>query len=157
MVILKTIALTCFFLVGISACRSAPPNDLSDPLNAGPRGSRVNEDDLVYTDNTKPLPDPEKDFASIKTDIVGRSSPGREGKAIVKLRRGERVNVLKPSQDGRWLAVVNLKTRRKSWVPATAVKQATVTPTGAAPAPGGYDSGSPANSSQTPPGIPPGY
>jgi len=98
---------------------SAPPTDLTESTDPNhiQRPKALTEDDLVYTDNTAPLPDITKDMAVLNMAVVARSLPGRLGKPLFKLNPSDRVKILRKSKDSRWYAIESLKMRRKGWVP----------------------------------------
>jgi hypothetical protein len=94
------------------------PKDSRKMINAKP----ITENDLVYTDNTANDTEGLSTTFVLKYDVVGRSLPGRQGKPMLKLKAGDRVEVIKDSKDGRWQAVETLfsvsgRGRRKAWVP----------------------------------------
>ena len=86
------------FISLVPACRSAPPGDLTDAGPAGADGKRVGEDDLVYTDNTAQLPDPEKDLVLVvktpKQEIAAtRVSRISASELHLQLQRGSEASV----------------------------------------------------------------
>ena len=110
-----------------------PPVDLTDfregdtPVGAQKRrSSDIREEDLIYTKPGSPGPAREGDGAKkeaplqtayIKSAVAGRAAPNRDGKILQQLKRGDIVQLLKPSSDGFWMAVETVATRRKLWVP----------------------------------------
>jgi hypothetical protein len=112
-------------LLMLASCRSATPVDVVDsaPFQSG--RLQISEDDLIYADNAKPLPDMDKDFSAILANVVGRGSPSREGKALFRLKKGERVRVLNKSTDGRWVAIHSVVNNRKAWVPVNVLQNKT--------------------------------
>jgi hypothetical protein len=104
--------------------KASPPVDLIQQTSQGkqPKEHALTEDDLVYTDVNEALPNLDLEYARMLVRVTGRSLPGRTGKALFMLERGDRVKPLKLSKDKHWLAVGVLKNRRRAWVPRNTVK-----------------------------------
>lgn len=90
--------------------------------NATKRKKKVILDkDITYTDEDleKKMDDPKT--LKIQYNVVGRSLPGRSGKALENMAKGTFVKVLFLSKDKRWVAVESMKSSQKRWVPRSAL------------------------------------
>jgi hypothetical protein len=114
----------CAPLPVLSLAQASPPVDLiqQTPQDTRPKEHALTEDDLVYTDVGEALPNLDIEYGRVLVRVPGRNLPGREGKVLFVLERGDRVKPLKLSKDKHWLAVGVLKNRRKAWVPRNVVK-----------------------------------
>lgn len=129
----KNIVAFCLFFYG--AAFAAPPVDLTrpapEPSPVGPGGrpleravgtpQKISEDDLLYSHPSDDDPLQTAKRVRILQNVVGRSLPKREGKPLIQLQAGDWVQVIRPSRDGRWQAVLVLKARRKVWIPSVAI------------------------------------
>jgi uncharacterized protein YgiM (DUF1202 family) len=118
---LKSFALSSLF---VSAAWAAPPVDLTDP-NAleppKPARPQLKEDDIVYLDNAKRSTE-EDNLTVALIDVPARSAPGRNGRVLFPIKKGDPVRAIKLSKDKRWWAVQYLRNGRSGWVPRTAVQ-----------------------------------
>lgn len=109
---------------------AAPPVDLAGEASKTslPRARALTPEDLVYTENVKSDETQlAKEAGKVLFQVVGRSSPGRQGRGLHTFRPEDLVKILRPSKDGRWLAVETIhpvKNGRKvkAWLPKNAVK-----------------------------------
>ncbi len=97
---------------------AGPPLDVVVPQATPMPKSKLNENDLVYTSNlsNQKVTGDLKTTVSIKK-VVGRSLPGRTGKELAVLTKGDSVGLLQFSKDGAWRAVYSFKHSLKVWVP----------------------------------------
>ena len=135
---LKFLFLLCLMVLGCSPLNAAPPEDYlgsassnskeqvsgagNIPVERPPAApKRITEDDLLYSHPSEENADFQGPLAIIKLDIQGRALPSRNGKVLVSLKQGEKVQIIKSSKDKRWVAIFVLKLRQKVWVPASTV------------------------------------
>ncbi len=137
--LLKFLLLLCFLVLGNSPLDAAPPEDYLGPSASNSKEQqsggaanvpverppatpkRLTEDDLLYSHPSEENADFQGPLATVKLDIQGRALPSRNGKVLVSLKQGEKVQIIKSSKDKRWVAIFVLKLRQKVWVPASAV------------------------------------
>jgi hypothetical protein len=117
-------ALGALVLLSAHPSLGAPPEDLIQNPYVDPQLKRpLSENDLVFVDQNDPA-GPKANEASLVThNVIGRSLPDRTAQALFKMKKGEYVQILKPSKDAKWLAIYSLKARRRAWVPKGAIEQ----------------------------------
>ncbi len=100
---------------------AAPPLDLTDP-NALPdpqvRPKPLSEADIVFVDDPK---NP-KAASIVVVGVPGRALPSRNGKILGEVKKGDPVQLIRSSKDGRWIAIRHIATGKRYWVPRGVVR-----------------------------------
>ena len=111
-------------LIFLSVAQAAPPVDVTSPEFTSvdsTRKAKPKDSDFEMLDVNDPQVDIEKDAATILFDVMGRSRPSREGLAILRCIKHDRVRFLKFSSDKKWVAIQSLRSGKKAWVPVGAL------------------------------------
>ncbi len=117
-------SLGVFLLMGANVALAAPPEDLIQNPHVDPQLKLpLSENDLVFVDPGDGRAAPGSESSLVTHNVIGRSLPDRMAQALFKMKKGEYVQILKPSKDGKWLAIYSLKVRRRGWVPKGAIEQ----------------------------------
>jgi hypothetical protein len=115
----QVIGALCFLSMPLWA---GPPIDVVVPESTPVPRSRLNENDLVYTNNLSNQKVTGETTTTIRiAKVSGRNLPGRKGKELAVLLKGDKVGLLQLSKDNTWRAVYSFKHSRKLWVPVAAL------------------------------------
>jgi hypothetical protein len=106
---------------------AGPPLDAFAPPETNERktkrSQKLDENDLVYTSTTdKEAVIGESRSVVIAPVVVARSLPGRKGKQLFKLIKGDKIGLLQLSKDQTWRAVYSFKASRKGWIPVSSIQ-----------------------------------
>jgi hypothetical protein len=109
---------------------ASPPVDLTDYEGKGSaqkivKGAKkdpgISEREMIYVDNQDGVDSRDPALCQVKYKVAGRDRPGREGKTLVKLNQNQRVRFIRETKDHRWTMVEVVATRRKAWIPTSAL------------------------------------